>query len=406
MATKTNSLPDELPAVPTFDTVCARLSLPIEAEETLADAARLEAEALSPFEEGLYTFSYEVLRRGPESLDVLVAAAADATLDARGHDRLAAAGLLGKVRLDLSALAWARALVDRRPDLAQGLRPVLLCAPDERLLMVLEGGAPLEIRAFATDVPDDVLARQATLLLARLGMDGRAGELGAGLCCAAAPEAAGPLREALGAEPAFEPIGDAEALLQRGLRLRAEEGAAFDLTPQAWRDEARATRQRRLFIAGGSALGVVWLLCALALFLVPRVYGKLADDVGDRLRAQQAAYEEVLALRDRVDLIRRYEDHSRSALEMLRLLCQEKAENVIFLSFTYNRDTSVRVTGLADDTSDVYGLKDALQKDRGPDGAARIAAVNINRLTQDPKTRRQRFDIEILFPVPSEEEQP
>ena len=39
MATKTNSLPDELPAVPTFDTVCARLSLPIEAEETLADAA-------------------------------------------------------------------------------------------------------------------------------------------------------------------------------------------------------------------------------------------------------------------------------------------------------------------------------------------------------------------------------
>ena len=115
---------------------------------------------------------------------------------------------------------------------------------------------------------------------------------------------------------------------------------------------------------------------------------------------------EVLALRARVALIRRYEDHSRSALEMLRLLCQEKAENVIFLSFTYNRDTSVRVTGLADDTSDVYGLKDALQKDRGPDGAARIAAVNINRLTQDPKTRRQRFDIEILFPVPSEEEQP
>ena len=95
MATKTNSLPDELPAVPTFDTVCARLSLPIEAEETLADAARLQAEALSPFDEGLYTFSYEVLRRGPESLDVLVAAAADATLDARGHDRLAAAGLLG-----------------------------------------------------------------------------------------------------------------------------------------------------------------------------------------------------------------------------------------------------------------------------------------------------------------------
>ena len=145
---------------------------------------------------------------------------------------------------------------------------------------------------------------------------------------------------------------------------------------------------------------------ALYLFLMPKIYGKLADDVAARLDAQHAAYMEVLALRDRVDLIRRYEDHSRSALEMLRLLCQEKAENVIFQSFTYNRDTSVRVVGLADDTSDVYGLKDALQKDRGPNGETRIAAVNINRLTQDPKTRRQRFDIEILFPVPSEEEQP
>lgn len=406
MAKKKLSLPDILPAVPTFETVCARLSLPAEAEETLEDAVRLQAESLSPFEEGLYTFSYEVVRRRPEGLDVLVAAAADAAIDGQGHDRLAAEGLLGAVRMDLTALAWARALRERRPELAQGVWPILLCAPSERLLMVLAGGAPLEVRAFAPETPVAVLTRQATLLLARLGMEGGVGELGAGLCCAAEPAEAAPLREALGAEPAFEPIGDAEALLQRGLRLRAEEGADFDLTPQAWRDEAKATRQRKLLIVGGSVLGVAWLLCALYLFLMPKIYGKLADDVAARLDAQHAAYMEVLALRDRVDLIRRYEDHSRSALEMLRLLCQEKAENVIFQSFTYNRDTSVRVVGLADDTSDVYGLKDALQKDRGPNGETRIAAVNINRLTQDPKTRRQRFDIEILFPVPSEEEQP
>ena len=40
MAKKKLSLPDILPAVPTFETVCARLSLPAEAEETLEDAAR------------------------------------------------------------------------------------------------------------------------------------------------------------------------------------------------------------------------------------------------------------------------------------------------------------------------------------------------------------------------------
>ncbi len=405
MAKKKTSLPAELPAVPTFETVCARLSLPPEAAETLDDAVRLQAETLSPFEEGTYTFAHEVLRRRPEGIDILVAAAANETLDAFGHDRLAAAGLLGTVRLDLTALAWVRGLTERHPGLAVGVRPVLLRAPTEQLLAVLADGVPVALHAFPPELDDAALTRQATLLLARLGMSAEVGEMGMGFCCAAEPAAAEPLREALGADPEFAPIGDAEALLQRGLHLRAEAGATFDLTPQAWRDEARATRQKRLLVAGGSVFGAAWLLCALFLFLMPKVYGKLARDVGDELNAGHAAYMEVLALRDRVDLIRRYEDHSRSALEMLRLICQEKASNVILLTFTYNRDSAVRITGLADDTSDVYGLKNALQGDKGPDGEPRIAAVNINRLTLDPKTRRQRFDIEILFPVAPEEEQ-
>ncbi len=403
MAKKRQSLPDTLPSVPTFETVCARLTLPVEAEETLADAVRLEAEAIMPFEEGAYTFSFELLRKRPEGLDVLVAGAADETLAHCGHDALRDAGLLGTVRLDLSALGWARGILARRPDVAQGVRPVLLRAPGEQLLLVLSDGVPVAVRGFAPEAPDATLAREATLALIQLGMDGEAGALGRGLCLAADEAGAAPLREALGEEVAFEPIGDAEALLQQGLRLRAEEGAPFDLTPQAWRDEAKAARQKRLLILGGSALGVAWLLCALALFLLPRIYGKLAADVGAELAAQHGAYLEVLELRDRVELIRRYEDHSRSALEMLRLLCACKAPNVVFLSFTYNRDAAVRVTGLADDTADVYGLKDALEKDVGPEGEKRIAAVTINRLTQDAKTRRQRFDIEIAFPVTEEE---
>ena len=42
MPKKRQKLPDSLPYVPTFDTVCARLSLPAEARETLAvDAGSL-----------------------------------------------------------------------------------------------------------------------------------------------------------------------------------------------------------------------------------------------------------------------------------------------------------------------------------------------------------------------------
>ncbi len=396
---RSKNLPERLPCVPTFDTVCALRTLPPEAEETLADAVRLEAEAISPFEEGAYTFSYEVIRRRAEGIDVLVAAASDAVLDGHGHDLLREAGLLGALRLDLSALAWARALTERRPDLRQGLRPVLVRAPGEQLLLALSDGVPVAVRGFAPDVPDTLLAREATMLLARLGMESGMGELGAGLCLAETPEAAAPLRDALGQDPEFAPLGaeEAEAALQRGLRLRAEEaGATFDLTPQAWRDEAHAARQKTALVVGGSVLGAAWLICALTLFLLPRIYGKLAADVTAELNAQRAAYEEVLALRERVTLIERYQDRSHSALEMLRLLCEDKAENVVFLSLTYRQKQEVRVTGLADDTSDVYRLKDELQKD------PRIATVNINRLTQDAKTRRQRFDIEILFPTQSE----
>ena len=96
---RSKNLPERLPCVPTFDTVCALRTLPPEAEETLADAVRLEAEAISPFEEGAYTFSYEVIRRRAEGIDVLVAAASDAVLDGHGHDLLREAGLLGALRL-------------------------------------------------------------------------------------------------------------------------------------------------------------------------------------------------------------------------------------------------------------------------------------------------------------------
>ena len=188
----------------------------------------------------------------------------------------------------------------------------------------------------------------------------------------------------------------AEALLQQGLRLRAEEGATFDLTPQAWRDEAKAARQRRLMVAAGSVLGVLWVLGAATLFLLPRIYAQRAKLTQKRLDAQRAAYEEVLDLRERVSLIERYQDRAFSALEMLRLLCEAKAEGMVFLSMTYRQKQTLRLTGTTEATADVYAFKEALQKD------ARVREVRINRLVQDGKTRKQRFDVEILFAVEEE----
>ncbi len=391
------ALPEQLPAVPTYGTVYARLSLPAEAAETAEEALRLQAEALSPFEEGAYAVGVEALgTRGGEAA-YLVAVASDVSLDDPWHDWLAARGLLGRLRLDLSALGWLRGMTERRPALAKGRWLAALRSAREQLIFLLEEGRPMELRALPPEASDADFAREATLALAQAAMAGVGAPEGAVLF-AGEPAAGAPLRELLGREPDFEPLeGEAaEALLQRGLRLRAEEGAVFDLTPQAWREEARAMRQRRLLAVAGSVLGALWLAAAAALFLLPRVYAHRAKVAERRLEAHRAAYEDVLELRERVSLIERYQDRSFSALEMLRLLCEAKAEGMVFLSMTYRQKQTLRLTGSAEATADVYAFKDALQKD------ARVREVRINRLVQDGKTRKQRFDVEILFAVEEE----
>ena len=148
---------------------------------------------------------------------------------------------------------------------------------------------------------------------------------------------------------------------------------------------------------------MVWLLCALTLFFLPRVYAKMAADVRAELDAQHAAYEEVMALRNQLDLVRAYGDRSQSALEMLLLICKSKQPNVILKSFTYDRtkDSTVRVTGLADTTGDVYDLINKLEADE------RI--VRVDRGTQvaslDRATGRQAFTFTLYLPVPEEEEE-
>lgn len=395
---KRQPLPTRLPSVPTCGTVYARFSLPAEAADTAEEALRLQAETLSPFEEGAYAMGVEPLGQRGEEAEYLVAVASDASLDGLWHDWLAARGLLGRLRLDLSGLGWLRGMLERRPALAEGCWLAALRAGQEQLILLLREGRPLEMRALPPEAADADFARETTLALAQAAMAGVRAPEGAVLF-AKNPEAGEPLREVLGQEPTFEPLGDdeaAEALLQRGLRLRAEEGATFDLTPQAWRDEAKAARQRRMMLAAGSALGALWLLGAATLFLLPKAYAHRAKVAQTRLDAQHAAYEEVLDLRERVSLIERYQDRSFSALEMLRLLCEAKAEGMVFLSLTYRQKQALRLAGTTEATADVYAFKDALQKD------PRVREVRINRLVQDGKTRKQRFDVEILFAVEEE----
>jgi len=398
MARKTQVLPGELPSVPTYRTVCARFSLPAEAAEAPEEALALQAETLTPFEEGAYAFGFEAQGRTPAGETAYwVAVGAEVDFSELWHDALKSRGLLGAVRLDLAAFGWLRAMRERLPALERGVWLAALRASGEQLLLLLAEGRLAEMRALPPEAPEADFAREAMLLLAQAPMAGVATPAQA-VCFSAEASAGAVLGELLGAAPRHEalPPEEEETFLQRGLRLRAEEGATFDLTPQSWRDEAKAARQRRVLAAAGALFGVAWLACAATLFLLPKIYAHKVEVAQAQLRAQGRAYQEVLDLRDRVELIERYQDRRYSALEILRLLCEAKTESMLFLSLTYRQKQVLRLTGTADATADVYAFKDALQKDE------RVREVKINRLTQDGKTRKQRFDVDLVFAVEEE----
>ncbi|MEG1934145.1 MAG: hypothetical protein RR133_06145 [Kiritimatiellia bacterium] len=391
---KKTVLPVFLPTVQTFGTVYARLVLPVEALANLSDAVQLQAESLSPFDDGEEAVSYELLGQSESELFVFVAIASIASLETPWHDYLVKRDAVGSLRLDLSSLGWLRGMKARRPALEKGLHFVALRTSTEQLVALLENGQPLALRALPPEASDEDFLRESMFVLTQSAIAGNGGELESIVCFAKDKTACSALTSLLGTEPELDllPTDEAaEALLQHGLHLRAESGATFDLTPTAWKVGAKQAKALHLLIVGGIALAALWVLCAIALFMMPRIYKHLANTAELQLSAHRKSYEEVLELRERVNLIERYQDRSHSALEILRLICDAKNEGMTFLSLTYRQKQSVRLSGTTEATADVYAFKEKLQKDN------RIAEVKITRLVQDNRSLKQRFDIEITF---------
>lgn len=385
--------PPLLPYVPTYRAMTGILHFPEEAAEGLAEAVQLQAETISPFEEGEAAVGYETVGRSNGELTVMLVIAPVSAMAERWHDELTSRRLVGSVRIDLSAAAWCRAVRTLRPELETGDHLVIVRVREEQLVMLMHAGAIRAIRSLAPEADDAELRRETLLLMAKTAISGGEAALQSAVCVTDSDAGGAGAAEPLGLTAQTVRLEDAGALLREGLRLREEEGATLDLTPAAWVEEAKAAatgRRLRVFAAGAA---VLWMACAATLFLLPRIYGRLADDVEARLRAHRAAYTEVLDLQRRVQLIARYQDRSHSALEMLRLLCTDLSEGMTFLNVNYRQGQYLRLSGTTPATGDVYALKDRLQRD------SRVAEVKITRLVQDAKTGKQRFDVEILFPL-------
>lgn len=392
----------QLPAVSAHETVSALLQLPEETEANLAEAVQLQAEALSPFDEGEYTVAWEVLSKRDGMLSVWVAIASNEALTLAWHETLSARNQLATVRLDATPLCWMQALVKREATLREGQALALVRTAKEQLLLLFVKGEPHFLRGLPPEAADAEVVREVMGVLTQAALQGDVPEAALQIVCyvqegMAAPDLTGftelPLHTVTLAETALE------TLLQETLRERIAEGKTFDLTPQLWRDEARDHRNKRLLLWASFAFGILWSVAALTLFLLPKVYARRAKEAALRIQAHRTVYNEVVDLQERVGLILRYQDRRFSALEMLRMVCAAKAKDMTFLSVTYRQKQALRLTGLCDETSGVYAFKEAVQKDE------RIQEVKINRLAQDAKTRRQRFDIDLVFITDSEDGQ-
>lgn len=187
-------------------------------------------------------------------------------------------------------------------------------------------------------------------------------------------------------------IGRDAALV--GVAERSDAPGALDAAPESWKEVLEETRFKAKMVKYLAIAGGVWILIMTVLFGVPLVYGFMADYQKGLCKEHRRQYEAVKAMKGKVDLVRKYSDHARGALEIMKALSDRLPEGVELNSWSYKREDGVRVSGEADNASDVYKFKD-LMIELGDDdrvfGNVELIGPSAGR------GGRQKFDIDCRY---------
>ncbi len=368
-----------------------------DGEDPVAVAAPVLA-AMSPFPDEPLTVSCETVSEDEKGRVVFAAALPESAAEdiANALDE----AKVKVTRVDALALGELRALWSniRNPQVeSQGRRLILIKNTDCTSLFVLDGNLPSAVRAITSGGD---LRREVMLSLLEAEDFSGAKKLSeivvAGAVDVAGLEVFAPIRriESATMEAAFS-----------GLGARTADPAALDVLPYSWREVLEETRfksklRKFLAIAGG-----IWALIMVVLFGVPIVFGMMTDHQRELCREHSRQYKAVLATKEKVDVVRKYSDHSRGALEIMkavsdRLPLPEGSDTscVELNSWNFKRNDSVRFSGEADSAALVYQFKDALI-------ASEIFAKVELQGPSAGRGNRQRFDIDCRFHGDEEEEE-
>ena len=364
---------------------------------------------LSPFPDEALTVSCETVRDDENGRVVIAAALPESAADDIGE--ALDAEKLSVVRIDSLALGQLRGIWTTLGE-SSARRLILQDSPDCLSCIVLDGDQPSAIRAI-TDRTN--LWREVTLSLLEAENFGGARKIdeivlvetdGAAREDASSTEdgrtvavsATGVDTQALAA---FAPIrritvGSDAALV--GVADRANDEGSLNALPESWRELLEETRFKAKFTRCLAVAGGIWLLIMAILFGVPMVYGFMTDHQKSLSKQHQRQYAAVKEMKAKVDLIHKYSDHARGALEIMKALSDRLPEGITLSAWTYKRDEGVRVTGDAEVAEDVYAFKDAMDamsEDEDGEGERIFGIVELN----GPNASKggYRFDLDCQY---------
>ena len=346
-------------ALPLSRLIVKMVRVPNSAEVSAAEYAKGALQAMSPYPDEELTISTEVVREEPDASVVLAAALPESSTDDIG-EALDAKGLNIR-RIDALALGYVRELWSEIDKVGEEGRTgtierrlVLIDEGDDIALLALDGDMPCAVRAISKGVD---LKREVMLSLLEAEDFGGARNLGEIVVAAGEMETSGleafaPVRKI--ALPDDMPI---DALADRSL-----EEATLNALPATWSEMLYETRFKAKMKHYIGAAVAMWALVMAVLFGVPAGYGFMTDRQKALSKAHARRYQEVKEMKAKVDLVKKYSDHSRGALEILKAVSDRLPEGVELNSWNFRREEGARFSGESLEASAVYKFKDELIK--------------------------------------------
>jgi len=386
----------------------------------------------SPFPDDALTVSCETVREDDSGRIVIAAALPEGSADDIGEALDAAK--LTVVRIDILVLGQLRGIWNALGE-STDRRMVLLKSTDCVSIVILDGDQPSAIRA----IPDaSDLRRELMLSLLEAEDFGGAKKLGEIVVVESDDASASSHQDGDAGEPS--PHGDetaeavelAEVVSPRkaveidfaalesfapvrkltvgadaalvGVAERAEDGATLNALPESWREMLEETRFKRKLVKYLAIAGGIWLLVIGVMFGVPMGYDFATGYQKSLSKKHARQYAAVREMKGKVELISKYSDHARGALEIMKAISDRLPEGITLTSWDYKREDGVRVTGESETSEAIYDFKEAMDAiEIGEDEKAKslFAVVELN----GPNKSKSGFKFDLDCQYAKEEEE-